>query len=140
MTDPKQIVRLVLEEPWTGSMDVIDEHVAPGYVLHDPSEPEPLRGPEGLKGQFRKYLTGFPDARITVDDQFAEGDHVATRWTARGTHEGEIAGISATGKEVTVTGLTFSRLENDKLVEEWATWDTLGMLVQLGVVPARARA
>ena len=75
-----------------------------------------------------------------MDDQFAEADKVATRWTGRGTHTGEIAGIAPTGKDVTVTGLTISRFAGGKVVEEWTTWDTLGMLVQLGVIPAPARA
>lgn len=140
MADAKKIVRLVFEEPWKGNMDVIDEHVAPGYVGHDPSEPEAIRGPQGVRGQIEKYLAAFPDARITVDEQIGEGDRVATRWTGRGTHQGELAGISPTGKEVTVTGLTFSRLEGEKVVEEWITWDALGMLVQLGAVPIPARA
>jgi predicted ester cyclase len=140
MTDAKRIVRLLFEEPWKGNMDVIDEYLAPGYIGHDPSEPEPIRGPQGFRRQIEKYLAAFPDTRFTIDDQFAEGDQVATRWTARGTHQGEIGGISPTGKEVTVTGLTFSRFEGGKVIEDWVTWDTLGMLVQLGAVPAPARA
>jgi steroid delta-isomerase-like uncharacterized protein len=140
MTDPKKIVRLLFEEPWKGNMDVVDEYIAPRFVGHDPAEPEPIRGPQGFKEQIEKYLAAFPDARFTIDDQFAEGDRVATRWTARGTHQGELAGISPTGKEVTVTGLTFSRFEGGKIVEDWLIWDTLGMLVQLGAVPAPARA
>lgn len=140
MADAKKILRHLVEEPWKGNMDVIDEYIAPGYIGHDPSEPEPIRGPQGFRTQVEKYLAGFPDGRLTVEDQFAEGDMVATRWTGRGTHTGEIAGISPTGKEVTVTGLTFSRIEGDKVIEEWNTWDTLGMLVQLGAVPQLARA
>ena len=140
MADAKQIVRRLFEEPWKGSWDVIDEYVAPGYVGHDPAEPEPLRGPAGVRANVEKYLAGFPGGGITVDDQIAEGDKVATRWTGRGTHMGEIAGISPTGKEVTVSGLTLSRLENGMVVEEWTTWDTLGMLTQLGAVPAPAQA
>ena len=140
MADVKRILRHLVEEPWKGNMDVIDEYIAPGYIGHDPSEPEPIRGPQGFRTQVEKYLAGFPDGRLTVEDQFAEGDMVATRWTGRGTHTGEIAGISPTGKEVTVTGLTFSRIEGDKVIEEWNTWDTLGMLVQLGAVPQLARA
>jgi steroid delta-isomerase-like uncharacterized protein len=140
MADATEIVRLLFEEPWKGNMDVIDEFVASGYVGHDPSEPEPIRGPQGFRRQIEKYLTAFPDARITVDEQFAAGDRVASRWTGRGTHQGEIEGISPTGKEVTVTGLTFSRLEGGKVIEEWITWDALGMLVQLGAVHAPARA
>lgn len=140
MADSKAIVRQLFEEPWKGNWDVIDKYIAPGYIAHDPAEPEPIRGAEGARANIQKYLDGFSNARITVDDQIAEGDKVATRWTGRGTHDGEIAGIAPTGKEVTVTGLTISLLENGLVVEEWATWDTLGMLVQLGAVPMPATA
>ena len=140
MADAKQIVRRLFEEPWKGNWDVIDEYAAPGYLGHDSAEPEPHRGPEGLRANVQKYVAGFPDGSITVDDQIAEGDRVATRWTGRGTQTGEVAGIAPTGKEVTVSGVTISRLEGGKVVEEWATWDTLGMLVQLGAIPEPARA
>jgi steroid delta-isomerase-like uncharacterized protein len=136
----KRIIQRLFEEPWTGNLDVIDEFVAPDYVGHDPSEQEPTRGPDGVKEFIERYRSAFDGARLTVDDQFAEGDKVATRWTASGTHTGEIAGIAPTGKDVTVTGLTISRFAGGKVVEEWTTWDTLGMLVQLGVIPAPARA
>jgi predicted ester cyclase len=140
MADSKKIVKELFEEPWKGNWEVIDTYVAPGYVGHDPADPEPIRGRDGARANIQKYLDGFSNARITVDDQIAEGDKVATRWTGRGTHDGEIAGIAPTGKEVTVTGLTLSLLENGLVVEEWTTWDTLGMLVQLGAVPVPATA
>lgn len=140
MADAKQIVRRLFEEPWKGNWDVIDEFVAPNYVGYDPAEPEPIRGPAGVKANIEKYLAGFPGGGITVDDQIAEGDKVATRWTGRGTHTGEIAGIAPTGKEVTVSGLTISKLENGMVTEEWITWDTLGMLIQLGAMPAATTA
>ena len=140
MADAKKIVRQVLEEPWKGNWDVIDEFVATTYVGFDPSLPEPIRGPDGARTNFQMYLDAFTGAHIKVDDQIAEGDKVATRWTGRGTHTGEIQGIAPTGKEVTVSGLTISRLEGGKIVEEWTTWDTLGMLVQLGAVPTPATA
>lgn len=140
MADAKKIVRQVFEEPWKGNWDVIDEHIAPGYIGYDPSLPEPLRGPDAVRANFQTYLDAFTGAKITVDDQIAEGDRVATRWTGRGTHTGELNGIAPTGKEVTVSGLTISRVEGDQIVEEWINWDTLGMLVQLGAVPAPARA
>jgi predicted ester cyclase len=140
MADAKLMVKRLFEEPWTGKFDVIDEFVATNYVGHDPSEPEPIRGPEGLKAQIQKYLDGFPGGGIKVDEQVAEGNLVATRWTGRGTQTGEIAGIAPTGKEVTISGFTFSRIEGGKVVEEWTTWDTLGMLIQLGAVPEPARA
>lgn len=140
MADAKLIVKRLFEEPWKGNFDVIDEYVAPTYVGYDAAEPEPIRGPAGVRANIEKYLTGFPGGGITVDDQIAESDKVATRWTGRGTQTGEIAGIAPTGKEATVSGLTISRLEGGKVVEEWTTWDTLGMLVQLGAIPEPARA
>jgi steroid delta-isomerase-like uncharacterized protein len=135
----KEIVRRLGVEPWEGNLDVIDELVAPDYVGHDPAQPE-MHGTEGIKEFITGYLAGFPDGRITIDGQFAEGDMVATRWTGRGTHQGELRGIPPTGKQVTVSGITISRVKNGKVVEEWSNWDTLGMLQQLGVVPAMAGA
>ncbi len=136
----KAIVRRTLEEPWKGNLDVIDELVATDYVGHDPATPEPLYGPEGVKEFITTYRAAFPDARIMVEQQLAEGELVATRWSGRGTHEGELMGIEPTGKQVTVSGLTISRLENDKIVEEHQNWDTFGMMQQLGAVPALAHA
>ncbi len=136
----KQIVRRVVEEPWKGDLAVIDEFVASDYIGHDPANPEPLRGPEGVKGFISTYMASFPDARITVEQQLAEGDFVTTRWTGRGTHEGELMGIEPTGKQVTVSGLTISRLEGGKIVEEYQNWDTFGMMQQLGAVPVPAHA
>jgi steroid delta-isomerase-like uncharacterized protein len=132
----KEIVRRLLEEPWTGNLGIIDELVDRNYVGYDPSIPEPLRGPEGVKEFVSNYRAAYSDARITVDDQTGEGDKVATRWTGRGTHDGELLGIAPTGKQVTVSGITLSRLKEGKVVEEWTNWDTLGMLQQLGAVPA----
>jgi predicted ester cyclase len=136
----KDIVRRLLEEPWTGNLDVIDELVDANYVGYDPATPEPLRGPEGVKEFVSSYLAAYSDGRITVDDQVAEGDMVASRWTGRGTHDGELMGIAPTRKQVTVSGITLSRLSNGKVVEEWSNWDTLGMLQQLGAVPEMAQA
>ena len=135
----KEIVRRLGVEPWEGKLGVIDELVAPDYVGHDPAQPE-MHGPEGIKEFITGYLAGFPDGRITIDGQLAEGDMVATRWTGRGTHQGELMGIPPTGKQVTVSGITISRVKNGKVVEEWSNWDTLGMLQQLGVVPEMAGA
>jgi steroid delta-isomerase-like uncharacterized protein len=140
VADVKKIVKQLFEEPWKGNWDVIDEYIAPGYIGHDPAEPQPIRGPEGAKANIQKYIDGFSDARITVDEQIADGDTVATRWTGRGTHSGEIAGIAATGKEATVSGITISKLEGGKVTEEWTNWDTFGMLVQLGAIPVPATA
>ena len=57
------------------------------------------------------------------------------RWTARGTHQGELLGITPTGKKFSITGISFLRIANGKIAEQWVNWDTLGLLQQLGAVP-----
>jgi steroid delta-isomerase-like uncharacterized protein len=136
----KKIVRRAFEEPWKGNLDVVDELTARDYIGHDPANPEPLRGPEGVKEFISSYRAAFPDARITVEEQLAEGDLVATRWSGRGTHEGELMGIEPTGKQVIVSGLTISRLKDGKIVEEFQNWDNFGMMQQLGAIPELAHA
>ena len=135
----KTIVRRLLEEPWT-ELDVVDELVDESYVGHDPSLPAPLYGPQGFKDNVSMFRAAYSDARITVDEQIAEGDTVASRWTGRGTHDGELMGVGASGNQVTVSGIVVSRVANGKVVEEWTNWDTLGMLQQIGAVPAPAQA
>jgi len=135
----KEIVRRLGVEPWEGNLGVIDELVAADYVGHDPAQPE-LHGPDGIREFITTYLAAFPDGKITIDEQLAEGDLVASRWTGRGTQQGELMGVPPTGKQVTVSGITISRVKNGKVVEEWSNWDTLGMLQQLGVVPELAGA
>jgi steroid delta-isomerase-like uncharacterized protein len=140
MADIKEIARRLAEDPWTGKLDEVIELVADDYIGHDPSYPEPIRGKQGFRDFVQTYLGGFPDGRITVDTQIAEGDIVVNRWTGRGTNTGELMGMPPTGKQVTVTGITIARIEDGKLQEDWSNWDTLGMLQQLGVVPALAGA
>lgn len=141
MTANKEIVRRLVDEVWAEhNLAAVDELVARDYVGHDPTRPGPIHGPEGYKESVGVYLSAFPDAAITIDDQIAEGDQVVTRWTGRGTHKAELMGIAPTGKEVTVSGLTVSRIANGKVAETWELFDTLGMLVQIGAVPQLAPA
>ena len=109
------------------------------FVNHDPATGE-SKGPQGTRELIEGYRTAFPDIKITVEEQIAEGDLVATRWTAKGTHKGELMGIAPTGKESTVTGVTIDKIKDGKIVESWNNWDTLGMMQQLGVIPALATA
>ena len=137
----KAIVRGVFDEVFNkGNLSAADEILAPDYTLHDPAAPKFTGGRKAYKQFQARYLKAFPDHRLTVEDQIAEGDKVVTRWTARGTHRGDLPGIPATGKPVTVTGITVSRISGGRIAEEWQDWDSLGMLQQLGVVPARPGA
>ena len=133
-TGNKEIVRRALEDSWQDP-GVFDELISSDYIGYDPALPEPIRGPQGAKDNFKQYSDAFEGAQITVKDQIAEGDAVATRWEGRGRHTGELMGVPPTGKEIVVEGLNLTRLRDGKIVEEWSNWDTLGMLQQLGAVP-----
>lgn len=133
----KKASRRILEEIFgAGKYDVADELLQKNAIGHDPALPEPVRGPEGLKESARGYRGAFPDLMATVDQIIGEGDLVATRWTCRGTHKGELFGIAPTGRQVTVTGITIDKYVDGKLAESWTNWDTLGLMQQLGAVPA----
>ncbi len=135
MADTKTYVRSTTEEIWrTGNASLIDEHMAPNYVLHNPPTGfSPDR--EGLKAILHAMRSAFPDLRMTVEDVIAEGDKVVQRRRYEGTHKGEFFGVPATGKALSVSQITVSRVADGKFAEEWAETDFLGMLQQLGVVP-----
>jgi steroid delta-isomerase-like uncharacterized protein len=133
----KAICRRADEELFNrGNLDVADELFAVDYVYHDPTGGEDWRGPEGVKRYVSMFRTAFPDLHLTIEDQIAEGDKVAYRWTARGTHQGELMGIAPTGNRVTVTGIAIARLADGKIEEMWESSDALGLMRQLGVVPS----
>jgi len=132
----KAIARRVQEEAFNqGNLAVIDELVSADYVDHDlpPGFPP---GREGFKQMVAMYRAAFPDVQMTIDDVVAEGDKVVMRWTAKGTHQGELMGIPPTNKQVTVTGVDINRLAGGKLAEHWGHFDQMGMMQQLGVIPS----
>jgi steroid delta-isomerase-like uncharacterized protein len=123
----------LVEEYWrTGDADAFDEVVASDLVHHAPGLP-PDR--EGMKQDLPMFRAAFPDMRLTVEDMIAEGDKVADRVTVRGTHEGELMGIPATGKQVEFTETHIARIADGTIVERWGEWDVLGMMQQIGAVP-----
>jgi steroid delta-isomerase-like uncharacterized protein len=123
-------------EIWSGGdLDQLDALVAPDVVHHDPYDPHAADGLEGLKRSIEANRAAFPDMTITVEDQVAEGDRVATRWLATMTHSGDMGGAKATGKRVEMRGITIERFENGKVVESWRSMDTLALLRQIGAIP-----
>jgi steroid delta-isomerase-like uncharacterized protein len=136
----KEIARRLAEDPWRGKLDEVLEYVGDDYVAHVPGSPEPLRGKDGFRQFVTTYMTAFPDATVTVEDQIAEGHMIATRWTGRGTNTGEFLGMPPTGKQVTIGGITYGRFADGKAREAWIIWDTLGFIQQLGAVPEMAPA
>jgi steroid delta-isomerase-like uncharacterized protein len=137
----KATARRAVELIASGDLDEADSLVGEDAVDHDTQNPNAgIHGPEGFKRSAAMYRAAFPDLRITVDDQIAEGDKVVTRWTATGTHDGDLPGLPASGRTSTVTGIGIDRFQGGLIVESWANWDTLGMMQQLGAVPEAAAA
>jgi len=133
----KATVRRSFEEVFNqGNLDAVEEIFASDYVLHDPTSPEEIRGTEGMKQYVSMYRSAFPDLQQTIEDQFAEGKKVATRLTARGTHQGELIGIPPTGNRVEAAGIIINRISGGKIAESWANYDALGMMQQIGAVSA----
>ncbi len=137
----KAIVRRLFEEFWNkGNLSLADQLFTPNYTHHDSSTPDFGHGPESERKRATLYRTAFPDLRLTIEDIIAEGDTVVARWSCHGTHKGDLNGIAPTGKPFTISGVTIARLLNGKLAEGFVSWDALGMMQQLGVVPELAKA
>lgn len=121
----------------TGELDAIDEMVSENYVLHDPTEPEEIRGREGLKTHVESLRTAFPDLSASIEALIAEDDLVAVRFTTSGTYEKRLPGLDVepTGETFEISGMEFDRIENGELVETWLAYDTLGFAQQLGAIP-----
>ena len=121
-----------------GSLDTLEDALAEVYaddfILHEADED--IVGIEGLTQFVSMMRSAFPDLRITIEDDVAEGDEVVTRWIGQGTHQGELMGIAPTGNRVTITGITIHRIEDAKIVEEWSNWDALGLMQQIGAAPS----
>lgn len=113
------------------------EYVSSSYVGHFPGLP-PVQGIPAFQQFIGMWLQAFPDAHVTIEDAIADGDKVAVRTTFCGTHQGELMGVPPTGRQVTVTSLNLFRIEDGRAVEQWVNSDDLGMMQQLGVIPAPA--
>jgi steroid delta-isomerase-like uncharacterized protein len=119
-----------------GNLDAADEILSPDFVWHGAFSPgEDQRGPQPTKQVASQVISAFPDRRISHEETIAQGDKVLIRWSMSGTQEGEIQGIPATGRGVTLTGLDLFRIEGGKIAEMWQEADRLGMMQQLGVIP-----
>ena len=136
----KALVRRVVEELVNkGNFSLLDELVDSDYTYYEPTVGE-IQGRDGYRSLVSMYRSAFPDVTLTINEQIAEGDKVVTHWTARGTHQGELMGVQPTGKQVTVQGVVISRIENGKLMQDFESYDVHGMMRQLGVAQATAKA
>jgi steroid delta-isomerase-like uncharacterized protein len=122
-----------------GELAVADDLVSADFVNHD-APPDAPSGPAGLRQVVTMLRTAFPDLHQEIDEVIAEGDRVVARTTMRGTHTGPFMGIPPTGRRFEQQQIHIFRFANGKTVEHRAVRDDLGMLQQLGVIPARDRA
>lgn len=137
--DAKERNRKLVDRFWTeiwnhGRLDVADQLVSADLLLSIPGRE--LRGPSGLKEWVETIRGGFPDIHFIIAQTMVDGDDVAVRWTATGTHTGHLLGIAPTGKKITMNGITVFRIVDEKIAEEYASEDMLGLLQQLGVLPS----
>lgn len=118
------------------NFDVLDELFAREYTLHLPGAKAPL-DLEQTKQLYRDLYSALPDLRHTIEDQIAEGDKVVTRWSARGTHQGELLGRGGSGNEIAFAGINIYRIADGKLIESHVSWDVLAIAHQLGLAERR---
>ncbi len=137
-TNQKMIERIPLEVLNNGKFELIDELVATDFVDRSPQPGLPATR-EGFKQALKALKTAFPDLHYTIDDAIEGGDRIVHRLTASGTMKGDFMGIPATGKRATWNEIHIGRVVNGRLTEHWGLVDQLGMLVQLGIVPAPGR-
>jgi len=124
--------------------DVINAHdpqaadgvLAPDHVLYPAGASEPLVGLDAWQQLAAVYFAAFPDIHERIEDMVAEGHTVATRITWTGTHRGEMGGLPPTGRRVEVTGMRFYRTADGRIVEHRGWDDSLGLMQQLGAIPA----
>jgi steroid delta-isomerase-like uncharacterized protein len=134
------VARRVFDAFNTGDLSIVDETTAENAVNHDPAQPDEARGPEGFKQIVQLYRGAFPDLTFTIEECFSDGDLVCTRWTTTATHDGDLMGLSATGRHITGSGITIDKIDDGKVVESWNQWDNAGLMQQIGVEATAAAA
>lgn len=119
----------------------MDEIYSPDFVLHVlwqnvmASGSGDQRGPEPAKKVIAGWRDAVPDIHVAVDEQLAEGDVVVSRHTSAGTGRGRFMGTDVEGKYVEMSGITFTRVDDSKIVEAWSAWDMFGLLQKIDVIP-----
>jgi steroid delta-isomerase-like uncharacterized protein len=132
------LARRIVDEVWAqGRLETIDEVIAEDFRGWTPTNGE-VKGREAFREQVTMYRSAFPNMTMVVDLITSDGEWVTTKWTAHGTHSGELMGIPPSGKDATVTGIEIDRIVGGKIVEGIGIFDALGMLQQIGAVPAGA--
>jgi steroid delta-isomerase-like uncharacterized protein len=130
-----QVMQRAFEEIMTrGNIAAINELFASDFTGHDTSGG--TFGREEFREGVLDMLSAFSDRQVKIADQVVAGDKVVSRWQATGVHAGEFNGIPATGRRVSLTGISIDRIAGGRIVESWEVTDDAGLLRQLGVMPS----
>lgn len=128
-----ELAREFTEEVWGGgNLEVIDDYLADDFKM-GLTVPGMGTDREAYKQLAGMLQSAFPDLETSIDDTFASGNRVVQRWTASGTHEGELFGAPATGKPASFAGISIYEIEDGKIQQDWTVSDMLGMMQQLGL-------
>ena len=132
MSQVEEVLHGIYEAINTGNLALLDKFVAPGYVEHS----EGFQGVEPFRQQVAAFRAAFPDLRVTIDDLMIDGDRFASRTTVTGTHTGDLMGMPATGRHISVEAVDLGHIENGQAKDRWGGLNMYSMLIQLGVIPA----
>lgn len=135
-TDNKSIVRRLYEEVWNKrNLEVAKELIAPSHAVQLFDAADSGVGPEAYARNVVQFVRAFPDLKFTVIDMVAENEKVVALWNISGTHKGEFRGIPATGRKVSVDGITINQLSAGKIMDSYVSLDMWSMMRQLGAIP-----
>jgi steroid delta-isomerase-like uncharacterized protein len=132
MSRVEEVLQGIYEAVNTGNLALLEKYVAPDYVEHT----DGFQGVEPFAQQVAAFRAGFPDLHVTIEDLLTDGDRFASRTTVTGTHTGDLMGMPATGKRISVEAVDIGRIENGQAKERWGGLNMYSLLTQLGVIPA----
>jgi steroid delta-isomerase-like uncharacterized protein len=132
MSQAEEVLMGIYEAINTGNVSLLDKFVASDYIEHS----EGYQGVEPFRQQITAFRAAFPDLHVSIDDLLADGDRFASRTTVTGTHTGDLMGMPATGKHISVEAVDIGRIQNGQAKERWGGLNMYSMLTQLGMIPA----
>jgi predicted ester cyclase len=132
MSGVEEVLHGIYEAINTGNLALLEKYVAADYIEHT----DGFQGVEPFAQQIAAFRAGFPDLHVSTEDVLTAGDRFASRTTVTGTHTGDLMGMPATGKRISVEAVDIGRIENGQAKERWGGLKMYSMLSQLGVIPA----
>jgi steroid delta-isomerase-like uncharacterized protein len=133
--DNLRVARQVWDAWNAHDVDGVLKNLDEKHVWDSDTLPSPVVGRDSYRQAMQTYLTAFPDLRFSVDQMLPSGDYVVSRYTATGTHRGDLMGIAPTNRRAETRGCTIAEIKNGKIIRGWTYWDSGHLLRQLGVLP-----